>query len=1336
MVSGCARAVAASVGSRAGHGAGPAGAAEDGAAAEAAAAALSTVCRAALADADFVLRTRLTNPADGPDGPSSQSISASAEAAAADRAALAAELRGLAKRPTKHVHGASRRRVAEDASSTRPEEEAEEAEAEDPFETTLDSNASPEIECRLRVVRDSKWLATAAPRVAAAASSAYAQLVTHAKPSARAAAARGALEVLETCGETLGETACVTLLSAALVVARDPWRSASDGARANLERLFGTRTANDKNAEKASFHRALLIRAFRESLRALPRAARRESQSFDATDEGGGGGEGGACARRAVAALDLLDADALAETLLTDDGARRDVSAALAACFEMEPDVGHGVRDTSRDLSRSTSRSGTGTNASFDVDRDARERSARWLVFFAGGVPDEESEPRAKNALKKNTTLVPSPVPPPRASFLSHSGLFAAVAGVARALGANPAILPALLETHLRLVRETLAGARDAEEEEARESTRLQSQKGMTAFSAADAWRRKARAHVAVAVELLLGSAEGRAAEDPGSSQAASTRISTARNALEAFLAGGAWDLPTSPAAAAAAAARRRRERKRERRSARWVRKAKTRGVHSAPRGDRERGEADARSDSGEDEADGSDSDSESGSDAESFGDDGGTKPRVANVRFAATARENALLACLLLEAVGSVACACGPTFVKNGGFLPTALVPLLLKLGDENARARETAEGVLFRVAAVGGFFIPVSGDEKTTSNDGTEKKTATSADVSAAIGALVTENADYVVDALSRRLRRLEAFPDAARFFAAVLGSGTKAGGAARRLLPFLRDPIARAAEAISVKARAVRFTRFQTDDAPWDVGHDDDVCAFTRIMAQTASAASAEARATNDEIAEASVALAPLTRALAKREEAKRTERVRRDGEMSASFLSGHLENDDTIDETSSREPSHEMSGDLSKTDVASLTRSLPPLLASWRRRQTRLARTSKLCAVMARAAAPLMESGDPRRRRLASAALAASLRACGAFAASFALDEPTRAALRGAFPEDVPEDDSFNPEDRVVKVLPLIHETWPHVAVALVGQPRGPSVSPSAFEASVDALAACAEASQPGNGGFVSRRLLRDAWPGLVRVLKLGAPSIEARRDQTRARLERVALIDGKTMTASYAFGDSFVTSAGASDGGHRSLALSERNERDGGVEDRSDRSAETPASRATTRASAVVRTCVLRLLETLASDEATKEATRDVASFALAAAVPFALGEPTTRRDVTGGTGTSDRLARELTTRAVAAVTALAAIDPDAAWMALASRATGRDDVPVPEAPRFVIPSDGETPRKRHGSEFPRLPSFREISPAPKTQTSPSVAAAAARLLAAIEGRAETGVEIG
>ena len=69
------------------------------------------------------------------------------------------------------------------------------------------------------------------------------------------------------------------------------------------------------------------------------------------------------------------------------------------------------------------------------------------------------SEPRAKNAQKKHDAR-PFAGRRRRASFLSHSGLFAAVAGVARALGANPwRILPALLETHLRLVRETLAGA-------------------------------------------------------------------------------------------------------------------------------------------------------------------------------------------------------------------------------------------------------------------------------------------------------------------------------------------------------------------------------------------------------------------------------------------------------------------------------------------------------------------------------------------------------------------------------------------------------------------------------------------------------------------------------------------------------------------------------------------------------------------------------------------------------------------------------------------------------------------------------------------------------------
>ena len=589
------------------------------------------------------------------------------------------------------------------------------------------------------------------------------------------------------------------------------------------------------------------------------------------------------------------------------------------------------------------------------------------------------------------------------------------------------------------------------------------------------------------------------------------------------------------------------------------------------------------------------------------------------------------------------MALAFGSEFVTTGGFLPTALCPLLLKLGDDDDSVRETAEGVLFAVAREGGFLPKekirldddkvTDGDFSETDGDSSEKKEETPRnDVSAAVSALVSKNADYVVDALSRRLRRLSAFPDAARFFAAVLGSNP-ANGAARDLLPFLRDPIARAAEAISVTGRASLL--------PGGLGatsSDDGACAFMQIMAQTSRAAAAEARAADDEIAEAIRALEPLVLAMARRKKS------------GGAILTE--ENDD--DDDSLRKSSFLES--LSSTDVSSLTRSLPTLLASWRRRQTRLSRVSKLCAVMARASAPLAESGDSKRRRLASEALSMSLRACGFLASSFASDKPVREILRALFPEEVPEDDSFPIEDRVVRVLPLVHEIWPHLIVATAGLPRGPSLVPAAFKASVDAIHACAEVSQPGNGGFVSRRFLKDAWPGLLKALRFGVPSLDRRRDDITSRLERVALIDGKTMTASYEY-------AKNGDSSSRLFDISD------GIEPGTE----------TTRASATVRTGVLSLLATLASDERTRESMTDVAPFALAAAVPFAIGEADGEASLSKSKSNrrDDKNAFRVRARAIDAVTALAAVDRDAAWMELASRATGRDDAPVPVAPRFV-----------------------------------------------------------
>jgi hypothetical protein len=364
---------------------------------------------------------------------------------------------------------------------------------------------------------------------------------------------------------------------------------------------------------------------------------------------------------------------------------------------------------------------------------------------------------------------------------VSHAGLFASVALLVRALGRNPVTLPALLETHLRAARETLAEALNAEAEEAEDCFKTD------APSLADAWRRKARAHVAVAVELLLGAAEARVESHESARDASQKRrlkahtakdSSSARNALEAFLGGGAWDLPTSPAAAAAAARALRRERREMnrrgtgRRDEREAQTTRIRRTNTKMRIQRRR--------------------------RNTRRDEEKRKESRFRLAFLATARENGLLSCLLVEAVGAVALAFGSEFVNTGGFLPTALCPLLLKLGDDDDSVRETTEGVLFAIAREGGFL------PEDFSDDDSEKKEETHADVSAAVSALVSKNADYVVDALSRRLRRLSAFPDAARFFAAVLGSNP-ANGAARDLLPFLRDPIARAAEAISVTGRA---------------------------------------------------------------------------------------------------------------------------------------------------------------------------------------------------------------------------------------------------------------------------------------------------------------------------------------------------------------------------------------------------------------------------------------------------------------------------------------------------------------------------------------------------
>ena len=103
-----------------------------------------------------------------------------------------------------------------------------------------------------------------------------------------------------------------------------------------------------------------------------------------------------------------------------------------------------------------------------------------------------------------------------------------------------------------------------------------------------------------------------------------------------------------------------------------------------------------------------------------------------------ATLRDDALLVCLAAEGVGVVARVCGVEFVRAGAFLPTALCPLLQKLGDPAAVVSDTASDVLGVIAAVGGFVRSGTQDGGSTVSEGP-------------VASLVSANADYVVDMLT---------------------------------------------------------------------------------------------------------------------------------------------------------------------------------------------------------------------------------------------------------------------------------------------------------------------------------------------------------------------------------------------------------------------------------------------------------------------------------------------------------------------------------------------------------------------------------------------------------
>jgi hypothetical protein len=606
------------------------------------------------------------------------------------------------------------------------------------------------------------------------------------------------------------------------------------------------------------------------------------------------------------------------------------------------------------------------------------------------------------------------------------------------------------------------------------------------------------------------------------------------------------------------------------------------------------------------------------------------------------------------------------------------------------------------------------------------TDASTATSPPLhklrSRLIGTLVANNADYVVDALSRRLRRLEDFPDAPQFFKAVLGDAQS--DAARVLLPFLKDPILRVAEHLGIGNRDTSNVNSnggsfgdKTGTADGSTA-DDVVTVFLQILSVTSSAVVAEATCTLREIEIAQFELKPLLDALSKMndEEVGKGRGGLIGVDEGGLDVKGELSKDDTAnpDDMSGDDTTHHtkepQQDRLTASEIAVLTQQLPPHLHQWRRRRSRVARLSRLTAVMLTASAPLMESGFVTRRMCACAAVTKALQGLSALAVSDAKDKNVTDALRKAFPDEVPEDDAVsNPDDKIVKVLPMVHTVWPHVVVSVVGYPKGPSIRPDAFQKSCETILALASASQPGHGAFVARRFFETVWPCLQRALKFGVPDVDLSNDSLETRLQRVVLIDD-SMKASFAgagagligngSANGLMKSVGASDGGTDTQKLSEKN---GEATD--------------TKASEKVKLAVLDLLLRLANEADTKEALRDVAPHAIGFIAPLACGEKSSG-SLSGSRKVSDK--------AIATLVSLSTIAKDAAWLELNKFATNRHDAgSIPVAPRFFEGSEG-TDGSTISSRYPALPSFRTICPVSAVETTETVALAAGVILEKIE----------
>ena len=380
VVSGLTRALVASAGSRPGHGSGVVAVVGDANATEAAIEALAAVVVIVMNDdacGGLVSARRRRGAAGG--GAADDDDDAEAEAAS-----TAAALRKLAARGER---SRSRSRSRGDGDDDDEEEESEEGESEEEEGPSAAGGDGRSLKLR----RTRRWLRETSQRVTDATRVSLSSLVSHDKPSVRAAVASAASSIAHRC--VLSHTGSHTtpspwwtpilkdfarrvspptprfqsppsapfnsasdafelhpdvrsyrcratlprltrpLLEATLTLAGDPWLDVSSVARDGLNALTSS----------GQIDHDTLRDVIKDGFAELPRAVRRAGG-------GGGGGGGGsdenrnaaaaarATARRLIAAMRALGPDGVSRALLTHHALRTSVASAFTRCFAVSAD--------------------------------------------------------------------------------------------------------------------------------------------------------------------------------------------------------------------------------------------------------------------------------------------------------------------------------------------------------------------------------------------------------------------------------------------------------------------------------------------------------------------------------------------------------------------------------------------------------------------------------------------------------------------------------------------------------------------------------------------------------------------------------------------------------------------------------------------------------------------------------------------------------------------------------------------------------------------------------------------------------------------------------------